>query len=219
MADEKERPRIALPRPLWLGLVSVLVIVTGIALRVGIPSYRQRAAIQVVDSLGGSVESVVEIPDWIEEWFGDGVTEKADWLFRIVINVRLGGTPATDDSLSCIRVFAGLRRLNLDGTQVTDAGLQHLKGLTKLTRLYLDGTQVTDAGLEHLMGLANLESLSLDGTQVNDVGLEHLKGLTKLEYLFLDGTQVTPRGVAELKLAVPKLHVLGVPAQAQTLVE
>jgi hypothetical protein len=237
MADEEPRSKFSVPRPLWIGLAALLVIVTGIALRVGIPIYRQRAAIQVVEALGGRVETRVKVPDWIKKRFGLSAAEKIDWLFSYVITVNLGYLDVVDSKLEFIRVFIDLESLYIHGTEVTDSGLGHLQGLTKLQRLSLKGTQVTDTGLNHLQGLTNLESLFLNGTQVTDAGLKHLQRLTKLEWLFLDGTrvtdaglqhllgltnlewltlngtQVTPGGVAKLKAAIPGVDVEGVPAQ------
>jgi internalin A len=232
MIEEQRRPRITLPRPLWLGLATVLVMVTVSALRIGIPIYRQRAAIEFIEALGGRIETDLHVPAWIVDRFGFRSYEAAakfDWLFREADRASLFDTPATDSTLECFRVLPDIAVLELSGTQVTDAGLEHLKGLTKLWFLRLDGTQVSGAGLVHLKGLNELVFLDLEGTQVTDAGLKHLGGLPKLKVLYLGGTQVTDagmkhlagltnlgillldrsqvtsRGVAELKTAIPGL--------------
>jgi hypothetical protein len=188
MADEKARPKTSLPRPLWFGLATVLVLVTGIALRVGVPIYRQRPAVQVVEALGGYASKGYKVPLWMTQWIGNDAAQKFGWLLRDVYSVSLNNTDATDSTLECIRVFSKLETLSLDGTQVTDAGLERLQAFPSLSMLHLNGTQVTDRGLQHLT-----------------------KGFKRIYKLFVEGTQVTPQGVAELKTTLPGLFVEGVP--------
>ena len=120
------------------------------------PAQRQRAAVQMVERLGGSVTyaDAQAKGSWI-------VTRLRDWLPRDyvdnVVGVSFIMTQVADADLVHLNGFRNLVQLELSGTAVTDEGLTHLRGLTLLRVIYLDGTQVTDVGLIHLKGLASPE--------------------------------------------------------------
>ena len=176
---EPRRRLIRLPRPLWIGVVTVLLIVVALGLRIGIPVYRQQAAIREIQRLGGVVYVQPRGPIWLRE--------------RI---------PARFNEL-----FGEVDFISLQETSATDATLAHLQGLNGLKQLWLTATSVTDSGMLHLKGLTNLQMLHLERTLVTDVGLAHLKSLTRLRDLRLLQTPVTDAGVAELKLDLPNLIV------------
>ena len=115
----------------------------------------------------------------------------------------------TDADLRELAGMKGLQVLSLGGAQVTDAGLKELAVLKGLQKLIIEGTPVTDTGLKELVGLLELKELDLNGTKVTDAGLKHLAGFQQLKWLSLNGTQVTDRGKADLKKALPKLHISG----------
>jgi hypothetical protein len=179
MADSVPRPdapefhgySIRLPRPLWIGLAAVILIVGGIALRFGLRIDQQQTAIREIERLGGDVESEPGGPDWLREWLDD------EWMepFDTVTDVHLAETPATDNTLQQLGWLAGLRGLHLGGTRVTDAGLAYLNDLHQLERLSLDETQITDTGLTHLQRLTNLKFLNVAATRVTDAGISELK--------------------------------------------
>lgn len=149
---------------------------------------RQRAAVQVVERLGGNPEYGDAPVD--ESW---AVGKLRNWLprdyFDHVVAIDFNGTQVSDAGLVHLKGLTTLEWLNLSGTQVTDAGLTHVKGLTTLKWLSVGDTRVTDSGLVHLEDLTALKFLDLDGTQVTDTGLVHLKRLRVLEWLRLANTQ------------------------------
>jgi hypothetical protein len=173
------RRLIRLPRPLWIGVVTVLLIVVALGLRIGIPIYRQQVAIREIQRLGGVVQFRARGPIWLRE--------------RI---------PARFNEL-----FGEVDFVSLSETSATDATLAHLQGLDGLKQIWLTATSVTDSGMPHLKGLTNLQILFLDRTRVTDAGLAHLKGLTRLRILALLQTPVSDAGVAELKRELPNLTV------------
>src|SRR5262245_53151139 len=102
----------------------ILVLVGfGSALWVGWPGYRQYAAIQEIERLGGRVESRPAGPRWARNLVGD-VSRK---MFADVHGVVLHGKTANDDTLRSISDLSSVTCLVLTNTQVTDAGLAHLK--------------------------------------------------------------------------------------------
>jgi hypothetical protein len=170
---------IRLPRPLWIGLATVVLVVVAIGLRIGVPIYRQHVAIREIERLGAYVITSPVGPKWLRARLGNDAMK----LFDEVTFVDFRGTRATDatmDHVSCLKSMTGL---SLHGTQITDAGLAHLKGLPNLYRLSLFNTQVTDAGLAHLKGLNRLDDLFLDRTLVTDAGLAQLRDLPRPERL------------------------------------
>lgn len=225
--SETRRISIRLPRPLWIGLGTVVVVVAGVGLRIGVPIFRQQVAIQEIERLGGKVEMHPGGPAWLRIWVGDPRMKLFDDVRKVHLNgtqandatlghvgwlakldwLSLANTPTTDAGIEHLKRLTELHELSLNKMQVTDAALVHLKGLTSLERLWLDATQVTDFGLRHLDGLTGLKELSLENTHVSDAGLVHLKGLTKLELLYLDNTVVTDAGVRELRRALPGLTI------------
>ena len=159
---EPHRCSIRLPRPLWIGLATVVLIMIAAGLSVGLPIYWQSTAIREIERVGGSIiETRPRGPEWIRERVGSDLRE----LFEKVIRVDLGDTPATDTTLEHLNWLTSLEDLDLDNTQITDAGLIRLKGLARLKVLWLNGTLVTDTGLSHLTDLISLQSLYLGNTQ------------------------------------------------------
>ncbi|MBS0267208.1 MAG: hypothetical protein JSS02_35110 [Planctomycetes bacterium] len=178
---------------IFLGLLALFAIGSGwVVLR----GYRQLAAIQAIEKLGGSVEQdPVGLP-WLRRLLGEDQMR----MFDEVISVSV----SADAGLQHLRGFTTVKTLHLYVPQVTDAGLRHLRGLTSLKSLSIYGlsrkdAKVTDAGLQYLSALTGLESLSLERTQVTDAGIPHLRGLTMLKCLNLDGTQVTDTGLQHLR--------------------
>src|SRR5262245_39738563 len=186
---------IRLPRPLWIGLAAIVLVVVAVGLRIGTPIYRQQVAIREIERLNGRVDLRRQAPKWLRDILGD------DWAkpFDEVIVVNLRGMRATDATLGLVSRLTGVESLWLDHTQVTDAGLIHLKEMRSLEKLYLANTRVTDAGLAHLNGLSGLQVLSLDATQVSGSGLADLKELSRLEQLWLGNTPMTDTGLVHLK--------------------
>jgi hypothetical protein len=186
---------VRLPRPLWIGLVTLLLIVMSVGLRLGLPIYRQHAAVRAIQRLGRDVTLRTRCPQWLRDRVGE---ERAN-LFDEVVEVDLGETAADDSMLVHVGQLRGLQTLFLNHTKVTDTGLAHLTSLTGLQSLYLGDTAVTDRGIAHLEGLAGLQELSLTRTHVTDSGIVHLKAMTNLKFIGLAGTKVTDAGLAHLK--------------------
>src|SRR5262245_38107229 len=176
---EPRRFSIQVPRPFWIGLTTIGLVVAGVTLRIGLPIYRQRAAVREIWGVGGYLQTSPGGPQWLRERVGD------EWMksFDEVDQVHLRGEKVTDSTLGHVGRLTGLRLLYLgSNTRVTDAGLANLKELPRLRNLSL-GMQVTDAGMAHLRGHTNLEELSFNSTQLTDAGLVHLKRLTNLKEL------------------------------------
>ena len=160
-----------LPRPLWIGLATILLVFAAAAVHIGVPIYRQWVAIKQVEGLGGTVDG----DRFGSTWLGDRIGRELRLPLQRVTWIGLAGTPATDATVSQIAQFSELEWLILDQTLITDEGLAHLRRLLKLEGLSLNGTQVTDAGLSHLKVLSGLRHLRVDGTQVNEASSKRLK--------------------------------------------
>jgi hypothetical protein len=229
MALERPRFSIRLPRPLWMGVATVLLVAATVALRVGLPIYRRQEAILEIERLGGYVHFRHEDRKVLRK----SLRVRLASLFDDVTDVCLNFTPTNDASLRYVcRALPGLeslslyntlitdagfadvsenqptlRELNLGLTAITDASLPRLKALKNLRELYLEGTQVTDAGLVHIRGMPTLKVLWLNRTGLTDAGLLHVKGLTRLEEISLGGTNISDAGLKHL-FGLPRLRVV-----------
>ena len=190
-------------RHLWWLLVPVMagLLLAGFQFSL---FYRQQAAVQQIEKLGGRVVTTHGDPRWIR-WLIGG---KSLRIFEQATVVNLRQTTIEDADLIPLRNLNGLQRLNLGETGITNDGLQHLSGLTGLKALDLSRTQISGKGLEHLRGLTALEYLYLSRTKVGDADLRHLKKLTNLGHLDVTGTAVTEEGVEEVKRHSPGVNVV-----------
>ena len=219
--------RIAwLPRPVWVGGLTITLVLIALALSVGVPAYQQQVAIREINRLGGKVRQVPFGPEWIRKLIGD------EWMKRVdeVDRVDFASTQIADSDLACLKGLRGLRELELWGTPITGAGIVHLKDLpnlrslglgwrldegelahleklTNIEELGLCGPQVTDASLSHLGRLTRLRSLTLSDRHITDAGIAHLKGLVNLQRLRLSGTGISDAGLVHLR-AMGRLECL-----------
>jgi len=220
------RSSFGLPRPFWIGVVTLVVFGCAAGLGLGVPIYRQRVVCREMAELGAEFETGQRGPEWLQKY-----TPLGDVVIRIDLNdtdvadgdlirlreltslevVSLDRTPVTDAGVAHLVGMKNLHVLSLNQTKLTDAGLMQLQGMKELQSLDIGRTDITDAGLVYLKGLTHLESLDLGGTEITDAGLIHLKGLTSLRRLVLRSVlhekRVTRAGVADLKRALPLLHV------------
>ena len=169
---------------------------------IGIPAYRQHAAIKEIEQKGGHVILVPRGPEWLRAQIGEGLLELFDDSFL----VDLRSSQSIHSTVPLLKGLPGLKVLTLAGTNLTDEDLADVGQLTGLLMLDLDNTRVTDAGLARLARLHNLYFLSVSGTAVSDAGLMHLRGITGLRSLNVINTLVTEAGIAELELVLPSLN-------------
>jgi len=174
---EPRRSSIRLPRPLWIGLATVALVVVAVGLGFGVPIYRQQVAIREIDRFGGWVAREPGGPDWLRRWTGSE------------------------------NIFDEVQGVYLVGTNLADADLDRLNGAVNPKILAISGTRVGDAGLIHLTNFTSVEALALDHSDVTDAGLKHLHRLKNLRFVDLRSTWVTDTGVAELMRALPGLKV------------
>ena len=211
----------------------LLVVVAMLALRVGMPIYRYRQALNYLKSNGCVVFLKHPAPgDWWPKPFFEKLylqcTPAAVMFVRVDSEISYSeipyllsvlGTfselrvldcasvPLDDGDLKSLKNCKKLHSLNLTNTHVTDAGLMHLEQLTELHTLNLAGTTICDAGLIAVQRLENLYGLNLDSTRVTNAGLLHLKSLKNLRTLEISNTSVTEDGVSKLHDLLPNLDV------------
>lgn len=168
---EPRRSSIPLPRPLWIGLLAVALVVIAIGLQIGVPAYQQNKAIQEIEQIGGKLEMRPRGPEWLRSRIGDERMKAFDEAFA----VELQGIKVAESDLIWLNRLRGLQRLDLWASGVSDAGMVHLSRLTSLRWLDLDDTKISDAGLKHVQRLSNLEHLSIRATHVTENGVAELK--------------------------------------------
>ncbi len=195
--------KFRLPRPLSFAIPTAVLVIAAVSLQVGLPIYREQAAIATIERLGGRVLRRQVGPEWLRECIG----EKRMTSFDNVFAVWLEQEQITDEVVAAASNLRGLEDVIISDAQITDVGIEHLERLLGLRNLTLIKAQVTDADISRLERLKNLEMLTLDGWDITDQGLKSLYGLTKLRDLRLHDTLVTEAGVAELNKALPALNV------------
>ncbi len=217
IAPEPRRFSICLPRPLWIGVAALALLLVAAGLRLGVPVYRQQAAIAKIEILGGQVERHPFGPSWLRKWVDEGRVER----FDAVHLVNLADTATHDTDLACltrssvsdegllvIRTIPRLKCLILDETAITDDGMAHLGAARSLEALYIARTRITDHGLTYLRGLTGLRTLFVDGTAITDAGLRELSSLKSLKHLSVRETRISDTAVAALQRELPNLLIL-----------
>src|SRR5262245_53886579 len=81
-SPEPSHVSIRLPRPLWLGLATLVMVVVATGLRFGIPVWRQQAAVSAIEALGGSVQIEPGGPAWLRDRIG---IENMKFFDRVVM--------------------------------------------------------------------------------------------------------------------------------------
>ncbi len=201
------------PRPIWIALWAVVLIGVAVGLRIGIPIYRQYAAIRDIKRAGCRYIAIrprdlTWLPHWLQDWVFE--PERRE-VFSKVMNglgtveeIGCVGPGFTDDAMAQIASLTELRRLYLGHRPIE---LRQVSGpillpyFEPLNVKYRrsDPAQISDAGLAHLNRMRGLEVLDLSCTSVTDSGLAHLENLTQLRSLDLHGTQVTDKGLRHLR--------------------
>ena len=207
ITPDSRRCSVSLPRPLWIAVTALILIVVAALLSALMPAYRHRAAIRELEAVGGKVRIRPGGPDWLRRSIGNermAIFDQAEF-------VSLYASSINDDQIGLLAGFPKLPKLVLLGTPTGDRGMRHIGRILGLQYLDLEGTKVTDDGLASLAGLTHLVSLDLSRTDVSDEGLLHLKSLKYLKQLRLYETHVTDEGVATLKRALAGLEVLTSP--------
>ncbi|MSR60667.1 MAG: hypothetical protein EXS05_24010 [Planctomycetaceae bacterium] len=96
-----------LPRPLWLFLATLALVVVSLGLIFGWPMFRQRSAINAVENAGGVLETRRDGPEWLRGWIGNDP----------------------------MRVFDEIRSVEVNGANYGDADLSWLRGQPRLVNL------------------------------------------------------------------------------------
>jgi len=205
MSSESRQLSIRLPRPLWIVIATVALTVTVAGVRIGVPIYQQRCAIDEVAQLGGIMSLRPVGPQWLRQ----RVSEEWMAVFDEVESIRFQPDRATFG-----RRFSGLMaggRAWTTGPTIDDATLACVAKLPDLKRLDLSWTNVSDAGVEHISRLQKLEILRLNGTDVSDESIPLLARLRNLKELSIWRTAVTEQGAGELQRGWSACHVTAGP--------
>ena len=134
---ERRRSSFGLPRPFWIGVVTLVVFAFAAGLRFGVPLYRERVAFRELQEFGPNWEMSTRGPEWLQKYTSLG---------DVVIRIDLNDTNVADKDLVRLRELASLEVVSLDRTHVTDAGVTHLKAMKNLRGLSLNQTKLTDGG-------------------------------------------------------------------------
>lgn len=120
-----------------------------------------------------------------------------------LVELTLGGTKVTDDSLVHLTQLKKLKKLRLSRTAVSDAGMNALAKCESLEDIDLSQTKIGDFGLWELRALPRLKRLNLYLTFVSDTGLDSFgerdnRSAKKIVWLNLDKCPITDKGIPKL---------------------
>lgn len=201
-------------RSFRFGLFSLLLVVTAIALLVGVVAAkfravgRQRAAVEAIQRAGGAAVYGHEHyisgryggrtrrpisffdtppgPAWLRAWVGQDFFAQVESVHLWDEWVQPTGEPAFEVE-----------------RHVTPEQLAQLRDFPALKSVTLSVLSTRDPGLSELASLARLESLTLREGGISDASIADLATLKQLRRLELISTQVTPAGAAELTARLP----------------
>ncbi len=200
------RPRWRLSVRTFLVVTLLFGVLSGVAVRWGLPALAQWRAVREIEALGGLVVYDDEehtgrtASPSVRRRMYDSLERKQELLghpISLTLPVELEEAErSTADTL-----LRGVRSFNVHGAKFNDDDLQRVvRRLPELRDVDIGQTQVTDSGLSHLLGLKELEALRLHKADISDDGLGRLKGLDKLTILVLSGTtRITDEGLVHLK--------------------
>src|SRR5262245_33008136 len=103
-----------LPRPLWIGLTTAALVVTGVGVQIGLPIYRKHAAIQEIRRLGGFIDSHRQGAKWLRDRVGDQWMQVFDEPFEISCTEQ-----STDATMAHLTALRGTESLCLQRGRVT----------------------------------------------------------------------------------------------------
>ena len=142
----ENRSRVRLPRPLWIGLIGVALLVSSLLLRTGLRFHRRLTAIRAIESRGGAVGTVRHRSDWPRQFFACPTYKSLE----VVEFVNWENGALSDADISRLLELTTLRRLNLRHAHITGARILRLKDLPRLELVLLEGSDATEAEIDEL---------------------------------------------------------------------
>jgi uncharacterized membrane protein len=104
--------------------------------------------------------------------FGDADLARFQRFAPFIVEVELGRTAVTDDSVAILAQFKNLRALHLEGTGITGRTLGKLSSLSQLSYLNLSATKVTNDEVTPLKSMPKLRHLYLFNTPAEPVSAD-----------------------------------------------
>jgi len=135
------RFRVRVPRPLWIGVIAVILLAGSLLLTTGLRVHRRMTAIRAIESGGGAVGTVRRRPDW-PRWLFAYPTYKA---FEVVEFVNWENGTISDGDVAMLLELPSLRRLNLRNTHMKGTGIARLKQLPDLELVLLERSDVAES--------------------------------------------------------------------------
>jgi hypothetical protein len=224
IAPKSRRFSLRLPRPLWIGLASVVLVVCAWAAS----ALWQASAVATIRRLEGRVgyasnSQVMEMSNPghfdIRRYAGffdtddDPDSEDVRELLSGVVHrpfiadlwdhplaVEIHERSLDLEAVGAIGRLRGLHYLAVDGCQFDRQAFgRSLRRLPSLQWLMLSDSSVDDDLLKAVAGMPHLGWLELNNTGVTDAGLSALANLRELRFLRLSRTHVAGTGLASLK--------------------
>lgn len=193
-----------IPRVSTLLIVAVVGLIVTVLINLGVPHWRKLRLLNMVESLGGDVQTEYRGPEWLRGVVGDADRD----LFNVVLEIHVDDDRVGDRFVALAADQPDLRTLSVGGSYITGAGLAQLGHARKLQQLAIIYSGLTDQALESLPDWPELQELHLAGNPITGPGLQHLDRVPQLKKLDLLDCRVTDEGLWQISLAAPQLERL-----------
>jgi len=110
----------------------------------------------------------------------------------VVINAINYPQMSDRDIEDLVQIKDNIVQMKLGGTKITDNSLLKIAALPHLVRLHLEHTSISDKGLDNLKSAKRLEYVNLVGTKVTEVGIGYLADIKSLKNIYAFQTQGKP---------------------------
>ena len=158
MSEPRDRSLLLrVPRPLWLALLTVVLVAASIGARIAIPAHRRSVAIGEIERVGGSFDTTPAGSDWLQRLAAFAGLKGFDPVWYI----NLTKVERSNPEKIHWSEWRDLTLLTIAMTPIEDSDLEQISKLDQLTTLTLYSTQVTCAGLKRLEALPRLVQLDL----------------------------------------------------------
>jgi internalin A len=219
ISPEPRRFSIRLPRPLWIGLATAMLIGASVA----VADESLATALNRIGAIPGRDDSgdIVSLSFGESDMSGDEVVllRRLDHLQEVsffncrkitasamaeiqrlrVRELVINETPIDRDAIRLLGQIQTLRSLLIDEKHVSDADVTTLENLPILESLRIMSCPISGRTLGNFRSLPKLRELDLRGTGVVDPALESLAKTKDLRVLSLSSTRVRDEAMVHLR--------------------
>jgi hypothetical protein len=161
----------------------------------------------ILDDAHGGVMRYVEVRFRKDSWAAS--SRLAPSLKNVTQNVAVSfyGVSLSAGDLQKISRCKNVFSISFRACRLPDDGVRQVATLPNLRELVLAHGNLTNSTLAHFCAHRKLRALSLEGRAFSDEAIVHLRKMDHLSYINLFAHGFSAKGVAELRKALPGVHL------------